>query len=193
MNNSISFIKRLNFVRVLTVFFAGIILFVSTACGSPSVQAKGLDNNPRPEVPKEAVTNTYKGGMNDFSDVDPRFDTSAANKKADRLIESAEHNLTARTGNPAEAIKRAVNDAPDSAKEAGRNVNQADGNVADKAADSAKDFAEGTRRGVENIKQNTQDAAKDVAKSAEKAKYRAGEAADNTKQGLDKVFNKDMD
>ncbi|MCL1473884.1 DUF6658 family protein [Argonema antarcticum] len=192
MNNAISLIKRLNFVQVLTVFFAGIILFVSTACGSPSVQAKGL-NNPRLEVPKEAVTNNYEGGMNDYSDVDPRLDTSAANKKADRLIESAEHNLTARTGNPAEAIKRAVNDAPDSAKEAGRNVNQAAGNFADKAADSAKDFAAGTRRGVENIKENTQDAAKDVAKSAEKAKHRAGEAADNTKETLDKVFNKDMD
>ena len=187
MNNAICFIKRLNFVQVLTVFFAGIILFVSTACGSSSVQAKGL--NPRPEVPKEAITNTYEGGMNDFSDVDPRLDTSAANKKADRLIESAEHNLTARTGNPAEAIKRAVNDAPDSAKELGRNVNQVAGNLADKAADSAKDFAQGTRRGVENIKQNTQDAAKDVAKSAEMAKAGAGEAADNAKQALDKVFN----
>ena len=165
MNNAISFIKRLNFVRVLTVFFAGIILFVSTACGSPSVQAKGLDNNPRPEVPKEAITNTYKGGMNDFSDVDPRLDTSAANKKANDIIGQAEHNIQKGADTPEQYSRNYRSGTP-----LGERVQNIGESVSESAKNTAKDVAKGTQRGLENIKQNTQDAAKDVAKSADNAK-----------------------
>ncbi|MBD2184923.1 DUF6658 family protein [Aerosakkonema funiforme] len=186
MNKVVSFIKQFNFLRVLTVFFAGVILFVSTACGSPSVQAKALDRNPRPEIPEGAVTNTYKGGMNDFSDVDPRFDESKANKKADRLVNNAEHNIEYRADSPEQYGRNYRSGTP-----LGERVQNIGENIGESATNTAKDVAKGTRRGIENIKDNSQDAAKDVSRSADIAKDRAGQAADNTKHGLDKVFNQD--
>lgn len=185
MQNLFSTIKRLNIFRVLTVFLAGVILFVSTACSPANLQAKGLKagNNPRPEVPENAITNTYEGGMNDFSDVDPRFDTSRADAKGEELINKAKHN-----------IQKSV----DSAEQYGRNyksgtpVGERIENLGEDISESTKEltkgFTKGTERGIENIKSNTQDAADDVAKSAENTKDKAGYAARDTKDSVHNLF-----
>lgn len=172
MNKVISVFKRFNFLRVLTVVFASLILFVTTACDS-GAQAKALSNNPRPEVPNNAVTNRYEGGMNDFSDVDPRLDASRANSKASNVIDKAEGNLT----------KRA-----DSSEQYGRNyrsgtpLGERVQNLAEDVSESTKELttgvAKGTQRGIHNIKENTENAAQDVAESTDRAAYNAKKNAE---------------
>jgi flagellar hook-basal body complex protein FliE len=182
MNRLISAFKRTNLFRVVTVFLAGVLVFFTTAC-SGGAQAKAMDQNPRPEVPGGAVTSPYQGGMNDFSDVDPRADVSGANKKAEALINRAEHNIDQATGNPAKVIKRAVGDAP----EAGKNLGQRADDIGNKAKDSAEDFAQGTKRGIENIKGNTQNAANEAPKTFDQAKRNAGNTAEDTANAVDKI------
>lgn len=199
MRRVISFFKGIRVTRLFTVLFASIFLFVATACSpSNSVQAKGLETKdagtkayPEQYVPKNAVTNPREGGMNQFSDVDPRANTDAAEAKKNALIDKSERTLTNRTGNPAEAIKRVAKDAPDSPKEAGYSIKDKTENLGDKVKSSAEDFAAGTKRGVENIKGNTENAAADVKSGAKQAasnvKETGKDAAGTVKRAADKL------
>lgn len=163
MQKLFSTIKRLNLFRVLTVFLAGVILFVSTACSPANVQAKGLEagKNPRPEVPNQAITNQYEGGMNDFSDVDPRFDSSRANSKAEDLINKSEGNLQKSVDSTEQYARNYKSGTP-----LGERIENLGEDISESTKDLTKGFTKGTERGIENIKSNTQDAADDVAKSA---------------------------
>jgi len=163
MKKLLSAINRLNIFRVLTVFLAGVILFVSTACSPANVQAKGLKagNNPRPEVPDSAITNTYEGGMNDFSDVDPRFDTSRSDAKAKDLLNKSEGNLQKSVDSPGQYARNYKSGTP-----LGERVENIGEDISESTKELTKGFTKGTQRGIENIKSNSQDAADDVAKSA---------------------------
>lgn len=164
MQKLFSSIKRLNLLRVLTVFFAGVILFVSTACSPANVQAKSLKAgyNPRPEVPENAITNTYEGGMNDFSDVDPRFDTSRADAKAEDLLNKAKHNLQKSVDSPEQYTRNYKSGTP-----LGERIENLGEDISESTKELTKGFTKGTERGIENIKSNTQDATDDVAKNAQ--------------------------
>lgn len=193
MNRIISFFKSIPIVRIVSVFAASVLIFFTTACSGGELQAKTLNSNnpnrPSPEqyVPKEAVTTPREGGMNQYSDVDPRANTAGAETKAKALLDNAERNLYQRTGNPAEAIKRAANDTPDSPQELGRNLKRGSENIGDKAKGSTEDFAQGTRRGMENIKANTRNAAGDVSDSAMRA---AENVKQNTRDAAGNVADK---
>lgn len=179
MQKLTSAIKRINFFRVLTVFFAGVILFVSTACGSAGVQAKGLDNNPRPEVPDNAITNTYKGGMNDYSDVDPRRDTSGAKAKSKALIDNAEHNIQKRADSPEDYARNYRSGTP-----LGERVENLAEDVSESAKNTAEGVSKGTQRGIENIKENTENATEDVADNTRKSANNAKNNTANTGENL---------
>lgn len=185
MQNLFSTIKSLNIFRVLTVFLAGVILFVSTACSSGGLQAKGLNlsNNPRPEVPDSAITNSYEGGMNDFSDVDPRFDTSRADAEAKDLVNRAKHNLQKSVDSPEQYTRNYKSGTP-----LGERVENLGEDISESTKELTKGFTKGTERGIENIKSNTQDAADDVADSAENTKDKAGYAAKDAKDSINNLF-----
>lgn len=91
MDRIIARIKSINLGKIITVFLSVIIMFVSTACNGgaqATTPARGKTADQiRHEVPSGAVTSEYKGGMNDYSDVDPRADFSDAQTKAKGLIE----------------------------------------------------------------------------------------------------------
>ncbi|MBD0390679.1 MAG: hypothetical protein ICV54_30325, partial [Nostoc sp. C3-bin3] len=91
MNKLMTWLKSIRVARILTVFMAGLLLIVTTAC---SGGASATTANPvktadkiRQEVPSGAVTNEYKGGMNDYSDVDPRFSEKGAQTSAKGLVD----------------------------------------------------------------------------------------------------------
>jgi hypothetical protein len=77
-------------LSLLAVFF----LAINTACSNSAVMAKAA----KPDLDNQStgqITELYKtiapneGGMNGYSDIDPRMDTSQADAKADRLIKQA--------------------------------------------------------------------------------------------------------
>jgi ElaB/YqjD/DUF883 family membrane-anchored ribosome-binding protein len=186
MNRIIAFFKKIQLRQIVTIFLAGVLVLVSTACGGNPTMAKTADQI-REEVPNGTMTNRYQGGMNDYRDIDPRRETSKADAKAKGLVDNAERNLTNRTGNPAEAIRRVGNDASD----VGRNVQKTADKVGNKIERNAKEFGENAQQGAENLKQNAQKAVKGTKETVDEASTGAKERVDQTagafKRAADKV------
>jgi ElaB/YqjD/DUF883 family membrane-anchored ribosome-binding protein len=174
MNRIISFLKKKRLSQILMTFLAGVLLIFSTACSTDKVLAK----NPRPEVPDKAVTSPSEGGMNEFSDVDPR--TPGINNvkaRAKELRQNAEQNIIDQTSNVSENTKRILDKKGENASDFGKNLKSNTEEIKDKTQKSAEDLAKGTKQGAENIKSNTSDALKDVGKSAK-------QTADDVKQNV---------
>jgi hypothetical protein len=171
-------IELKSFYRSILSLVAVVFLFVSTACNGSEVTQAQRPNVDNPQANK--VTELYKtiepreGGMNNYSDVDPRVDTSEAKAKADRLIKKTD-DLVSKDTNPFQSVrkefdKKGVKDrAEDFSKDLGKAVKE-----------NTKDFAKGTERGFENVKKNTKNFADDVSDSVEdRAQDLRNKASDN--------------
>jgi hypothetical protein len=162
MNKVIAWLKSIGLDRILTVFMAGILLLVSTAC-SGGASAKTADEI-RQEVPGSAVTNEYKGGMNDYSDVDPRFNGKEAQSKAKGLVDNARKNIEEKSVDSTEQYVenyRSGTPLGERVKRIGEDVG--------KAAENVKgDVSKGTQENIENTKDVAKDAAKNTKQTANK-------------------------
>jgi hypothetical protein len=189
MNRVISWVKSIRLGKIITVFLSAILLFVSSACNSSGVLAKTADQV-REEVPGGAATSTYKGGMNDYSDVDPRKDTSGAQAKAKALVDNAERQVIDESDDVGTNTKRILGKKGENARDFGENVKEDAADLANKAGSSARDFIEGTKQGTENIKENTQNAGEGTKRSAEKVKENTKEAGRNFSEGTKRAADK---
>ncbi|WP_445244760.1 DUF6658 family protein [Microcoleus sp. OTE_8_concoct_300] len=207
MKRLTAFLKKIRAVQILTVFLAGILVLVSTACSRPDVTAGQTDvtagktdvmaaktaDQIREEVPSGAVTSEYKGGMNDYSDVDPRNKkVTAAEAKAQLLKEQAQHRIdTKSSNNVGENVRRVADDAPDKLNQVGEKVKD----DARTAQSKAEDFGDKTKQGFANLKENTREGlkgAKNIVKEAtEGAKERVSEGTEslryNTSGGQENI------
>ena len=207
MKRVTAFLKRIRAVQILTVFLAGILVLVSKACSRPDVTAEKTDvtagktdvitaktsDQIREEVPSGAVTSEYKGGMNDYSDVDPRNKkVTAAEAKAQLLKEQAQHRIdTKSSNNVGENVRRVGDDAPDKLNQVGEKVKE----DASTAQSKAEDFGDKTKQGFANLKENTREGlkgAKNIVKEAtEGAKERVSEGTEslryNTSGGQENI------
>ncbi len=200
MNKVITWIQKINLRQILTVFMAGILLFFTQACTGANAVSPRQSSQPavRPNaevyVPKgENILNPPEGGMNNFSDVDPRSKEAASQAKtqAEFLKENAaQKQATKQTSNPAEAVGRVGADAG----KLGKNIQQKAADVGEKVQGAVEDFAGATQRGVENIKENTKGAGSYLKQTAEETtgnpnpidsiKQGAKEAADAVNKSL---------
>jgi ElaB/YqjD/DUF883 family membrane-anchored ribosome-binding protein len=199
MNRLTAFLKKIRAVQILTVFLAGILVLVSTACSRPDVTAGKTDvivekadarvgktaDQIREEVPSGAVTSEYKGGMNDYSDVDPRNKkVTTTEAKAQLLKDQAQQRIdTKSSNNVGENVRRVADDAPDKLDQIGQKVKD-DARTAQRKAD---DFGDKTKQGFANLKENTREGlkgAKDIVKEATAgAKERAAEGTESLRYG----------
>jgi len=199
MNRLTAFLKKIRAVQILTVFLAGILVLVSTACSSPGVAAGKTDvmagkadarvgktaDKIREEVPSGAVTSEFKGGMNDYPDVDPRNKKMTTTEaKAELLKEQAQHRIdTKSSNNVGENVRRVADDAPEKLGQIGNKVKE-DASTAQRKAD---DFGDKTKQGFANLKENTRDGlkgAKDIVKEATQgAKERVSEGTESLRYG----------
>ncbi|HEY9652088.1 MAG TPA: hypothetical protein V6C95_15595, partial [Coleofasciculaceae cyanobacterium] len=122
-----------------------------------------------------AVTNTYQGGMNDYKDVDPRRDTSAAEAKAKGLVDNARKNLSKRADEPDQYSENYRSGTP-----LGERIQNLGEDVAESAGELGKGVTKGTQKGLENIKENAQNAPRYIKRTGQ-------ETAD-----ADTVQNKDI-
>ena len=205
MKRLTAFLKKIRAVQILTVFLAGILVLVSTACSRPDVTAGKTDvitgdprvgktaDQIREEVPSGAVTSEFKGGMNDYSDVDPRNKkVTTEEAKAQLLKEQAQHRIdTKSSNNVGENVRRVADDAPDKLTQVGEKVKD-DARTAQSKAD---DFGDKTKKGLANLKENTREGlkgAKDIVKEATQgAKERVSEGTEslryNTSGGQENI------
>lgn len=166
MNNIIAVLKRLQLKRILVVFLSGILLLVGVACSQPNAQAKSSstsgDTEPISKNPKGSVyEGQNEGGMNKFSDVDPRRETtSAAESKAEKLINQSEKNLQ-KTEGPGDLGKVVRRESP-----VGQ-VKDAPERVGGTAEGFGEDVSESVPQQAENLKGNIQDIPGNLKKTVE--------------------------
>ncbi|WP_369694369.1 hypothetical protein [Nostoc commune] len=168
-----NWLKSIRPLKVLTVLFAGIFLFLTQACGDPGVatQPPQPDNQPgytkRYDPTKDYPLSSPEGGINNFSDVDPRAksDEKAASDKADAFARNAEKRIDEKgVESPGEYIRNFKEGTP-----LGERVKNLGEDVGSSAEEVRKGVVKGTQRGIENLKGNTQNAAEDAGNAVKKA------------------------
>jgi hypothetical protein len=158
-----SFQLRSLYKAVLS-FLAIALLVTTTACNGSEVASKTNLENP----PPGKITELYKpitpevGGMNNYSDVDPRVDTSKADAKADRLINQAK-GLERKDTNPLQQIKKQFDN-----KGIQERVEDTAESVRKSAQETADGISKGTRKGIANVKENAKSFKDDVESEANK-------------------------
>ncbi len=147
--------------RTILSLLAVVLLVTTTACNGAQTNTK-LDptqtTNPRPGK----ITELYKpiappaGGMNNYSDVDPRQNTSQADAKAKQLIDKTE-SLTKGNTNPFKQLGKELDDRsiPERAGDTAEKINRS-------AKETAEDVAKGNKKGYENVQKNTKSFKDDV-------------------------------
>lgn len=190
MNKLSNWLKSIRFDRIVTAFLVGLVLFVSTAC-KEIASAKTADEI-RSEVPSSAVTNKYKGGMNDYSDVDPRANITAAKAKAKELVDKAQRNINKksidspeqyvenyRSGTPmGERVKRIGEDVSESAQNLKEDVSKGSQENYQRAKVRVPEATKKVTGAFKQVKENAQDTAKDAANNIQKAADKAADAID---------------
>ena len=195
MKKAMNWLKSIRPLKVLTVFLAGTFLFVAQACSSPGIATEP----PQPESPytqrydstKDYPLSSPAGGMNNFSDVDPRakLDEKAANDRSDALAKNSQKNIDQK--------------GIDSPEQYGRNYKQGTPlgervkNLGEDIGSSANELGEGvvkgTQRGIENLKGNTQNATEGVTKNVQRGAEDAGKNVKRTAEDASNTVKKAVD
>ncbi|MBW4476478.1 MAG: hypothetical protein KME54_06300 [Tolypothrix brevis GSE-NOS-MK-07-07A] len=176
MSKVIAWVKNIRPIKILTVLCIGVLLIVTQACGSVTAEEPKAGANSEIAVPKgDKVLNPYEGGMNNFSDTDPR--SNEAKPKAEALKQNAEQNLIDKTSSVGEGTL-------------GKNLQQSAEGAKDKIGNSSGDFAKGVERGIENIKDNTKNAVDDLTKGAQRAADDAKTNVQRTAQDAGDAINR---
>lgn len=166
LKNTLQSLKLESLYQAVLSFLVVAILVVTTACNGSEVTSKANLDNPR----SGTITELYKpitpqvGGMNQYSDVDPRIDTSKVDAKAERLIKNASRSQ-GKDINPLKQIKKELDykGIPERVKDTADSVSQS-------AQETVDDISKGTRKGLANIKENAE-SFKDGIKSSAKNGY----------------------
>jgi hypothetical protein len=157
------YLKKLCSRQFLASILLGFLLLVSTACSKPPASVASDTGSYKEQRGQStelyAPTQEKKGGMNEYSDVDSRRDTSVADAKAKALIDRAK--VQAKDSrNPKEVVQDSLKD-----KSLGKRTKEFSEDVSQSVKESADDLNQGTQRGLRNFQKSTDE----VKKGAEKA------------------------
>ncbi len=156
--------KLKSLYKAVLSFVAISLLVTTTACNGSEVAAKKNLENP----PAGKITSLYKpitpevGGMNNYSDVDPRVDTSKVDSKVDRSIKQAK-DLARKDTNPLQQVKKDFDN-----KGIQKRVEDAADSIRESAEETADGISKGTRKGLANVKENANSFKDDVESAAKK-------------------------
>jgi len=206
MNSLINFVKKIKLGQILMAFVAGVFLFATQACAATSdlaaktpvgAEMTTKDHpDPRNYSPEGTPLSPYQGGMNNFSDRDPRApkELKAATKAQAEYLK--EHANRREFGASTSDVVDRYSEVPEVV---GKGIQSSAENLKQMTEENAQDFGRGTKRGLANIQDNIENASQDVTKSAkltaenqginikegaEELGYKAQKAADNTSEYL---------
>jgi uncharacterized protein YjbJ (UPF0337 family) len=173
MRSIIQTIKSINIRQIFTVFLAGCLLVISTACTQDNAQATGKMSTETVETADRATSNTYdkydsnqsyKGGMNGYND-DRRYDAGTA-AKTKELIDTAKSRQTGDVGEYVEDISdRASNKFKKAQRDIPRNLQ---GNT-EKAVDYVQDKSGNLKDNLSKVPGNAQEVFDDAKGNAKNA------------------------
>lgn len=197
MKKAMNWLKSIRPLKVLTVFFAVIFLFLTQACGGPGVatQPPQPDDQPaytkRYDPTKDYPLSSPEGGMNNFSDVDPRAksDEKAANDRGDALAKNSQKNIDQKGIDSREQYGRNYNQGTP----LGERVKNLGEDIGSSAEETRKGVVKGTQRGIENLKGNTQNAAEGVTKNVQRGTEDAGKNVQRTAEDAGNAVKRAVD
>ncbi|MBD2496782.1 hypothetical protein [Nostoc sp. FACHB-280] len=189
MQRFIDWLKNIRPLKVLSVFLAGVFLILTQACNRPSIAGQPPQpsaqspNTERYDPTKAYNLNSPEGGMNNFSDVDPRAKNfeKAAKNRAEDLSRNAERNINEKGIDSPEQYARNYRQGtplPERVKNLGEDIGSS-------AQGTVEGVAKGTKRGLENIKENTSNAAQDLSRNAQRTGEDASDAVNRTLRNVD--------
>ena len=207
MNKLVSIFKSIRLRQVLTVFLAGVLLVITTACAG-NAQAKMPQGGATGSAGSNPVgqNQPYEGGMNNFSDTAPGQAAKGTAEKTKALIDRAERDINTkgvdsvdqyvdnfRSGAPLdERVRKLTDDVKEGAKNAVDDVK----GVGDRVSNSANRVSDRTARGAknaaENIKDNTGDAAKRTSRSIKDTVKDAAQATEDAAKSANQKVQKDL-
>ena len=193
MQSLIQTIKSINIRQILTVFLAGCLLIISTACSQGNVAQAG--GKAYTETAKRAMSDTYddydanqgfKGGMNGYND-DRRYDAGTA-AKAKTLVDTAKRRKADDLGEFTDnVLERSVvnGDANEKATKAFTNKLE---NNKDKAANYIQDKSENLKDNLSKVPGGTKKVVKEAANTAQDAVENATRATSKTAKEIKDNF-----
>ncbi|MEH2177404.1 hypothetical protein [Nostoc sp.] len=196
MKKAMTWLRNIRPLKILTVFLAGIFLFLTQACGAPGVASQPpqpgyqAPNVERSDSTKDYPLNSPAGGMNNFSDVDPRaIDEKAANDRAKALVKNAQSNIDRKgIDSPGQYGENYKQGTP-----LGERVKNLGEDIGSSAEEVRKGLVKGTQRGIENLKGNTQNAAEDVTTNVQRGAEDAGRNVRRTADDASNAVKKAVD
>ncbi|MCW5313261.1 hypothetical protein GTQ43_05395 [Nostoc sp. KVJ3] len=193
MKKAMTWLKNIRPLRILTVFLAGMFLFMAQACGAPGVAAQPPQpGSQAPNVKRYDPTKDYPlssptGGINNFSDVDPRAkDEKAANSKAEALVKNAQRNIEQKGIDSREQYGRNFQQGTS----LGERVKNLGEDIGSSTNEVREGFVKGTQRGFETLKDNTQNAAEDLTKNIQRGAEDAGKNVQRTAEDAGNAVKK---
>ena len=207
-SNLVAAVKRFPFARIAVVLLAGVLMLVSTACGNaaPPVSSNSSPASPmssNPPTPRSSGEGSYhaktganqptelydpiqepEGGMNVYSDTDPRYQRENLGAQIERRVDKAEKNLDKSIESVGDYVDNYTSGAP-----LGERVR----NITDSVGESAEDLTDrvkgGTDRGTQNVKVNTKRAESNASEAvkgvAEDTKSNARDLTRKAERALD--------
>jgi hypothetical protein len=205
MKNFITKIKNIRPVKAIFACLVGVLLLVSQGCGSVSATTPYTDSsnsgtktenpyndgakarlkstnpyndgaNSEIRVPKGANINSpYEGGMNNFSDVDPRSKGAIdkAKAKAEYLTENAKRNISKDPESFSDVKDSAARNIKENAKDTADNIES-------KFEDTRSDVNKGFKKGSKNVKDSLDNAGEYIQNQADKNIKNAKSNLENT-------------
>lgn len=173
MKTVVQWLQNLRIIKLFAVILACTFLFLVQACNRPGIAAQPHQpmaqppNNQRYDPTKEYPLSTYQGGMNNFSDVDPRARDAerSANRRANELIENSQATIERRgISSPEQYLKNYQQGTPldERAKRLGEDLSSS-------TEELTKGVTKGAQQGLESLKENLQKTTQEAKRNLEKA------------------------
>lgn len=176
MKKAINWLKNLRPLKIATVFVLGFVLLFTQACtnataAQPSPQKSESAYIQRNDPTKEYPLNSPRGGMNNFSDVDPRGEAGekTAETRAKALRDNSQKNIDQKG---ATSIGKYVDNAREGTPLQQKGIGL-DDQVGSSTEEVTKGVVKGTQRGIENIKENFSNASDDLARKGKETTQNA--------------------
>lgn len=189
--NLVNSLKRVRLVRLTVSVVASVFLIFSTACSSANANppAPSLSGSGSLQKGRENPTELYEpiepkeGGMNQYSDTDPRRDTRGLGADIKARVDEAERNIQ-KVDDPEEFAEDFRKGTP-----LGERVRNITDSVGDAAKNLGEDVTEGTQRGIRNLKANTSNAGDELRNTVDDARENAADLGKDTARSAKRTAN----
>jgi hypothetical protein len=211
MKTFISFLKSKRLTQFMVGGVAILFLLTNTACSQPNISGTdskmgaakvAADSIKTPSTyrkvaspyredtdnaPEGQITELYKviqpeiGGMNTYSDVDPRQNTSETDAKAKALIQKASHPEAQKYDSPLDAVKQELKDEP-----IAKRVQNFSKGVEKSTQRTADGLNNEVRKGLNNLSKGSKDLQSKTQSVSEEISQKAQKIVKNTNDAVNK-------